>query len=330
MGFLCKYPELKMLTAGITVQTSTFDLQSLSVTKLATPQDINFFEYIFHFVDCSELIQIFYKNSTSFPMLDPKTKREVTSDEYFRARIIERALYGLQLLPITEEKQFEDFYTSTIKYAIEGRCYWSHFEEALLENTILRVEKLMSMRMEQVSLIHHKMQWVVQLYVKLLSLNVSDALIQLNPVEAESIFRRKKVSEGHLDYLTFCKAIQQYTRDYGRLDAYSKQANQPNWVLLSECNELREKNGFHLPAVDVNLLQEAANKLDIHAIREEKIDDRKAIVVRAVLQEKPLDIEYQLDFIASPYNHCGEETDTPKVPIRFSRTVKIQKKARLE
>lgn len=330
-----------MLTASITIQTSIFDLQSLYVTKLAAQQDMNLLDYIIHVLKTPkqmELINSFYDvNSTSFPLLDPKTKREMTSHEYFRARIIERSLYGLQLQ--AEEMQVTSFYVGVIENAIEGRCYWSGFEEALVNNTILRLEELLSTRSEEKKSFNLKnMNELTRLFRTLLSLNVNDAFILLDPAAAEPILQKDTSHiQAHLDSLTFCKAIQQYTRDYECFDHYSKSVKQSTWTLLAGVDDLRSKNGVQSTDINQSHLQELAKKLDTNSIREEIDCDRKSILVRAVLEQKPLDVEYQLHCIGSPYSHFipVARTETAhflqlQMAKKFARNVRVPEKARLK
>lgn len=333
-SFIQKYPELRMLTASIIVQTSNFDLQKLSVTKFASPQDVSFLDYILHVLRSSALINSFYDlDSISFSLLDPTSKREMTSHEYFRVRIIERALYGLQLL---SDPQLAKFYVETIERAIQGRYHWSTFEDALLMNTIFRVEELISRRLDdKISLNQNIMTELTRLFQILLSLNINNAFIQLNPFTAEPILQMKQTffqAQTLLQNLTFCQAIQQYARDYERYDLYAKLAGRSDWVLLTRFDDLLQNNGIQSTDVNISQLQESGKKLDIHSIREETDNDRKSLLVRAVLEQLPLDVEYQLSCITSPYSHFSYGIKSEKVNIkgsRFTRSFQVLEKPRL-
>lgn len=344
IGLQRKYPELRLLTASIIVQTSNFDLQTLSFKKFEAPQNMNFLDYIMHVLDSPqqmELVTSFFEvDSTPFPLLDPKTKREMTSHEYFRARIIERAFYGLQMLSdskSTQEAVLSSRYMLTIDKAIDARYYWTPYEEALVNNTILRLEESMVQRPEKkISLNQQDMPNLNSLFQSLLRLNAYDAFIRLDPIMAEPIsYYPERVFRCPPENMLAYVAIQHFTRDYESFDSYSKAARQPDWILLGGCKELSDNNGVQATDIELSRLQELASKLDIDAIREETDSDRKAVLIQAVLEQKPLDIEYQITCIESPYSHFMPEPRIKNSPFSlraslFTRVVRIREQTRLQ
>ncbi len=354
-SLLQKYPELRIITADIMIQTAYFDLKTLFYTTPTAPHNMSFFDYIMHVPKISirkELLQSLYDvNTMSFPLLDSTTKREVTSHEYFRSKIVEKSLYGIHILfdPKThDEKLLHSFYVEAIKNAIETRYYWSIFEEALINNTIARVEEMISVRIKgKMSLLQQNMIDLNDLYQILLNMNINNAFIQLDPATAESIlqtnndinaiFREDLTFSKALfrEDLTFCKAIQQFIREYECFDPYLKSPKEFDWILFSNFTDLELNKIVQGMNTDILHLQEFGKNLDVTSIREETDDDRKALLVRAILENKLLDTEYQLSSVFSPYCHSSAEAILRIQSIfenrsKFSRIVRVKQKTQLK
>lgn len=300
---LKKYPELKSYAAEEKISTQVFDMKSYLFTELAEPQETTFLDYAVHVLQTpafpvhASVVTCFFERYT--PAYTLKHGDEIiTSNEWFAGMVIDKCLQALSAFAANADieeckrHQLQFVYAQTIRNALRSEWVSSEYATKVNNKVISELEAIINVNLahgrtlKDLFTLHEVVR--IQTHVQ-----IAQAYAQLDPMHAQENLPKNSREAIREEYHCL-RSLLHFGRDYEKLDQYYSK---------TQADVL----------VDRDPVKGESEKL--HAIRIESNENRRALLVRAIIEGKPLDYQYVFSHGTAYYAHCRTVIDKDSLAL---------------